>query len=364
MKKLNHTPLYILLLSLFLLSSESLFAENKVHIVKKGETFEFIAGQYGITQSELLQANPKVKQCFTGLKLNIPKTSIAENNTRSSDIPQATVTSTNISMQSVNSSSDLTNNTTNEINESVSLAKTSISSAPTRSIASSEVASKAEKKKSGFMDVLDKIGQVANVLSATAQEIGESMTTNSSSASSYTFGNQNATHAISTSSGTLHLTDRQLNERIAQLEARKLNLQREFNQLKGQQEQLHRQGVSAMSTYNRVAAGDKYFDKSKEIAKKMSDIQMSVQTIDKELEKLKGVDENGETIHKSSKSPVRTNECVRCHGDKRCPSCAGRGEKRYTNMYGTTIKDCSDCRGTGRCRFCHGKGYTSTTTGY
>lgn len=46
---------------------------TQTHIVKRGETFSSIASKYGITESELRTANPNVKNCYAGTKLNIVK---------------------------------------------------------------------------------------------------------------------------------------------------------------------------------------------------------------------------------------------------------------------------------------------------
>lgn len=48
-------------------------AQQVVHIVQRGETFELIARRYNITLSELMAANPDEETCFVGISLNIPR---------------------------------------------------------------------------------------------------------------------------------------------------------------------------------------------------------------------------------------------------------------------------------------------------
>lgn len=64
--------LVITSLSIILSINVSL-AQNKIHTVKKGDTFKIIAEKYGITVEELKEANPDMINNFhTGLKLSIP----------------------------------------------------------------------------------------------------------------------------------------------------------------------------------------------------------------------------------------------------------------------------------------------------
>ncbi|MBQ6062666.1 MAG: SEL1-like repeat protein [Prevotella sp.] len=46
---------------------------QKIHVVQRGETFASIASKYGMTESELRNANPNVKNCYSGTKLNVGK---------------------------------------------------------------------------------------------------------------------------------------------------------------------------------------------------------------------------------------------------------------------------------------------------
>ena len=48
-------------------------AQQKEHIVQRGEDFSTIARTYAITQQELMDANPTYKVCYAGLKLIIPQ---------------------------------------------------------------------------------------------------------------------------------------------------------------------------------------------------------------------------------------------------------------------------------------------------
>ena len=57
--------------------SMSAMAQSRIHVVKIGEDFASIAEYYGITEKELLDANPKNrKMCYVGLKLNLPEAAI------------------------------------------------------------------------------------------------------------------------------------------------------------------------------------------------------------------------------------------------------------------------------------------------
>lgn len=47
-------------------------------------------------------------------------------------------------------------------------------------------------------------------------------------------------------------------------------------------------------------------------------------------------------------------DCPHCHGSGKCPTCAGRGEKR--SHVDNSLYDCYECHGSGRCTMCLGKG--------
>lgn len=51
----------------------SVHAQQKEHIVQRGEDFASIARKYAITEQELMNANPTVKVCYVGRKLYIPQ---------------------------------------------------------------------------------------------------------------------------------------------------------------------------------------------------------------------------------------------------------------------------------------------------
>ena len=59
-------------LFLFLLSM-NLLAQQREHVVQRGEDFGTIARKYGITEQELMAANPSSKACYAGRKLIIPQ---------------------------------------------------------------------------------------------------------------------------------------------------------------------------------------------------------------------------------------------------------------------------------------------------
>lgn len=61
-----------ILLTVILFSSV-VYAEEKTHVVKKGETIESIAKTFGITTESLIEANPTLKQyMYAGMTLKIP----------------------------------------------------------------------------------------------------------------------------------------------------------------------------------------------------------------------------------------------------------------------------------------------------
>lgn len=71
-----------ILLSVLLLSGCLLCisGQAEIHVVQRGETFESIAMKYGLSQQQLLEANPRSKICYAGLKLQIPQPKPAEQN--------------------------------------------------------------------------------------------------------------------------------------------------------------------------------------------------------------------------------------------------------------------------------------------
>lgn len=60
------------LMMLFGFCCNSLAQTTQRHVVQRGETYAFIAKKYGITEDELIKANPGHKVCYVGLKLVIP----------------------------------------------------------------------------------------------------------------------------------------------------------------------------------------------------------------------------------------------------------------------------------------------------
>ncbi len=55
------------------------WAQQKVHVVMRGETFATIAKKYGISEAELRSANATMKIAHTGAKLKIPQKNVARN---------------------------------------------------------------------------------------------------------------------------------------------------------------------------------------------------------------------------------------------------------------------------------------------
>lgn len=66
-----------------------------------------------------------------------------------------------------------------------------------------------------------------------------------------------------------------------------------------------------------------------------------------------GNSSSGSYSKSGSSSSSHRVECVNCHGNGKCQSCAGRGEKSYNGEK----KDCMTCKGSGNCYYCHGRGY-------
>ena len=64
---------------------------------------------------------------------------------------------------------------------------------------------------------------------------------------------------------------------------------------------------------------------------------------------------NGGNYNNNNSNNQQNNTCVSCHGDGKCSSCAGRGQKQ--NMYNHQYYDCTICRGSGKCQHCYGLGW-------
>lgn len=56
-----------------LLSCTALIAQNPLYRVKPGDTFESISKEFGISVTELKEANPNAKTLFVGMKINVPE---------------------------------------------------------------------------------------------------------------------------------------------------------------------------------------------------------------------------------------------------------------------------------------------------
>ena len=68
---MKHSRCYLLLLLCCM--ALALQAQQREHVVQRGEDFATIAKKYAITEQELMDANPTSKQCYVGRKLIIPK---------------------------------------------------------------------------------------------------------------------------------------------------------------------------------------------------------------------------------------------------------------------------------------------------
>lgn len=59
------------------------YAEEKTHVVERGETLTTIAKTYGVTEQALIKANPDAASfCYVGMVLNIPETADAQGDAR------------------------------------------------------------------------------------------------------------------------------------------------------------------------------------------------------------------------------------------------------------------------------------------
>ena len=61
------------LLAILLTVLPAFYIHAETHIVGRGETISSIAQKYGVSEAEIRAANPRLKTCYAGLKLNIPK---------------------------------------------------------------------------------------------------------------------------------------------------------------------------------------------------------------------------------------------------------------------------------------------------
>lgn len=64
----------IFIMAVLILIVQTAYSQSsQIHIVKRGQTFAVIASMYGLTESELREANPNAKNCYAGMKLKIIK---------------------------------------------------------------------------------------------------------------------------------------------------------------------------------------------------------------------------------------------------------------------------------------------------
>ena len=104
----------------FVLGAISMWAQTVTHTISKGETFESIAQKYGITVSELKQANPRLKSCIAGFKIEIPASKSS-----------AASTSTNTSAASTSTNTSAVSSTTTSTSAKSSTSRSSGRAAPT-----------------------------------------------------------------------------------------------------------------------------------------------------------------------------------------------------------------------------------------
>lgn len=63
------------------------YAEEKTHVVERGETLTTIAKTYGVTEQALVKANPDAASfCYVGMVLNIPEAVAAQGEARNDDV--------------------------------------------------------------------------------------------------------------------------------------------------------------------------------------------------------------------------------------------------------------------------------------
>lgn len=63
------------------------YAEDKTHVVERGETVASIAKAYGLTEEALLEANPDAASfCYVGMVLNIPEVTAVQGDARNGDV--------------------------------------------------------------------------------------------------------------------------------------------------------------------------------------------------------------------------------------------------------------------------------------
>lgn len=63
------------------------YAEEKTHVVERGETLTTIAKTYGVTEQALIKANPDAASfCYVGMVLNIPEVTSAQDDARNGEV--------------------------------------------------------------------------------------------------------------------------------------------------------------------------------------------------------------------------------------------------------------------------------------
>lgn len=88
---------YVLLLVLLVIGSfhTLAYAQNKTHLVKRGETLETIAQLYGITAEQLKAHNPHIRTFYSGITINLPENVVKR---EASEIKEVSVAEKYLSM--------------------------------------------------------------------------------------------------------------------------------------------------------------------------------------------------------------------------------------------------------------------------
>ncbi|MBO5249415.1 MAG: LysM peptidoglycan-binding domain-containing protein [Muribaculaceae bacterium] len=91
------------------------FAQEKTHVVKKGETLASIANTYGISVESLQNANPDSKSfLYVGMSLKVPDVENKETKKNTNTSEPSTITTTEVTERSVSSESLTDNETPDE----------------------------------------------------------------------------------------------------------------------------------------------------------------------------------------------------------------------------------------------------------
>ena len=88
---------YFLLMAILIIGSfhSSVYAQNQIHTIKRGETLETIAQLYGITAEQLKAYNPHIRTYYSGITINLPENAMKRT---ASDIKEISVAEKYLSM--------------------------------------------------------------------------------------------------------------------------------------------------------------------------------------------------------------------------------------------------------------------------